>query len=249
MIRLPGEGTDELINRRDEHICTRLANHIGIDSKLIYFKDENGIKITQYIENAETMNKKSVKNIENMQAIAEIFKKLHTCGETIPVRFNVFEKIEEYEYLLKKYSINFLWEDYEEIKKQVYDLGKEIDEMKIRLTMCHNDPLCENFVKGTDRMYLVDWEYAGMNDPMWDLADIFIEAEFTSEEETLFNSFYFGQEPDEQIKRRILINKVFLDFLWSLWGKQRYSCGVDLIEYANDRYARTKKHLKLLTIA
>ena len=63
-------------------------------------------------------------------------------------------------------------------------------------------------------MYLVDWEYAGMNDPMWDLADLFIEAEFTHEEENVFCQYYFESENtlDSIIKHRILINKILLDF-------------------------------------
>ena len=248
VFRLPGEGTEELINRKEEHICTSLANEIGIDSELVYFENKTGIKVTRYIYEAETMNRESIKNINNMRAVAEVFKKLHACSTTVPVIFDVFEKIEEYEALIRKCKDSFLWEDYEVVKKNVLNLKGKVDTMNIKFAMCHNDPLCENFVKGKKGMYLVDWEYAGMNDPMWDLADLFIEAEFTPEEEALFNNFYFGQEPDEQKEYRILINKIYLDFLWSLWGMQRYSCGADLLDYANDRYARVKKHLKLLAI-
>lgn len=246
VFRLPGEGTEELVNRKEEHICTSLANEIGIDSELLYFEDKVGIKVAKYIFGAETMNRESIKNINNMRAVAEVFKKMHSCNTSVPVIFDVFEKIEEYEALLEKCRESFLWEDYKEIKKNVLNLKEKVDKMNIKIAMCHNDPLCENFIKGKDRMYLVDWEYAGMNDPMWDLADLFIEAEFTAVEEELFNNFYFGQEVDEQAKYRILINKIFLDFLWSLWGLQRYSCGADLLDYANDRYTRAKRHLKLL---
>lgn len=249
VIRLPGEGTEELINRRDEHICTDLANQVEIDSQLLYFDDKTGIKIGRYIIEAETMSPKLIYKTENMKAVAELLKKLHTCGKSIPVIFNVFEKVEEYENLIRKYKDISLWDDYDEIKKQVYGIKEEIEGIKIQATMCHNDPLCENFIKGKDRMYLVDWEYAGMNDPMWDLADVFIEAEFTTEQEKLFNNFYFGEVPNEEFSHRILINKVFLDFLWSLWGIQRYCCGEDLLEYANNRYARAKKHLKLLVVS
>ena len=204
------------------------------------------MKIARYVEDAETMNIKTVKDPDNMKAIADIFKTLHNSGKGVPVIFDVFEKIEEYEAVLKKCKKDYFWSDYEEVKAQVYSLKEEVKEMNIQPAMCHNDPLCENFVKGKDKMYLVDWEYAGMNDPMWDIADIFIEAKFTPEEEVMFNGFYFDQEPNNQIHRRILVNKVFLDFLWSLWGKQRYSNGADLLEYANERYVRAKENLRLL---
>lgn len=246
VLRLPGEGTEELINRKDEHICTRLANEIDIDSELLYFENDSGIKISRYIEQAETMDTDSVRNNKNMRLIADIFKKLHNSGKTVPVIFDVFQKIEEYEDALNKHEDNLFWSDYEVIKEQVYNLKTEMDKLDIELTVCHNDPLCENFVKSTDKMYLVDWEYAGMNDPMWDLADFFIEANFGNEEEALFYNFYFEKEPNAQMLRRILINKVYLDFLWSLWGKQRTANGFDLLDYANERYIRAKMNLKIL---
>ena len=246
VFRLPGEGTEEMINRRDEYLCTKLTNDIGIDSELIFFDLSNGIKIARFIEEAETMNSEAVRNVKNMEAIAGIFKTLHTSGGEVPVEFNVFEKIEEYENLLKKAKGEYFWEDYAKIREMVYGLKGEVLGMGIKNTICHNDPLCENFIQGKDRMYLVDWEYAGMNDPMWDIADFFIEAGFSKEEEELFSSFYFEEKPDEALRRRILMNKVFLDFLWSLWGKQRYSCGEDLLEYANERYERAKLNLNLL---
>lgn len=246
VVRLPGEGTEELINRRDEYLCTKLTNDIGIDSELIYFDLNSGIKIAKFIEEAETMNTEAVRKMENMEAIAGIFKTLHTSGGKVPVDFDVFEKIEEYENLLKKAKGEYFWDDYEEIRERVYGLRGEVLEMGVQNTICHNDPLCENFVQGKDRMYLVDWEYAGMNDPMWDIADFFIEAGLSKAEEELFSAYYFDEKPDEKLTRRILMNKVFLDFLWSLWGKQRYSCGEDLLEYANERYERAKLNLNFL---
>lgn len=246
VVRLAGDGTKEMINREEEHICTELANQIKIDSQLIYFDDVTGIKICRYIQDAETMNSNLVLEKDNLKAIAEVLKTLHTCGKTIPVVFDVFDKIEEYENLLKKHSEDYFWEDYQTIKKQVYMLKNEVKEMNIETTMCHNDPLCENFIRGGDKMYLVDWEYAGMNDPMWDLADFFIEAELSPTEESKFCKYYFGHAANSKMKRRILINKIFLDFLWSLWGKLRLAIGDDLLDYANQRYKRAKDNLDIL---
>jgi len=246
VIRLPGNGTEEMINRKEERICTELANQINIDSKLIYFDDETGIKISRYIQDAETMNYNLVRKQDNLKAIADVLRKLHTCGKSIPVVFDVFDKIEEYENILKKYSSDYFWEDYEIIKGKVCALKDEIKQMKIQLTMCHNDPLCENFIRSGNKMYLVDWEYAGMNDPMWDLADFFIEAGLSPTEESEFCSYYFGHAIDINIKRRILMNKILLDFLWSLWGKLRYANGEDLLDYANERYERARNNLDYL---
>lgn len=245
VIRLPGDGTEDMINRKDEHICTVLANEIGVDGGLIYFDAETGTKISDYISNAVTMNSKVVRQENNMKSIAGSFKKLHSSGLKTDVRFNVFEKIEEYESVIKGYGGDYLWDDYYDKKREVYQLRDEVKQMNVELTLCHNDPLCENFVKGSDRMYLIDWEYAGMNDPMWDIADFIIEAKLSPDEEEVFCNYYFGGSIDNQMKRRILINKILLDFLWSLWGIQRTANGEDLLDYANERYERAKKNLKL----
>lgn len=247
VVRYPGNGTEGLINRYEEYLSTKLTNEISIDAENIYFDPSTGIKVSRYIEDAVTLNSNTIKEPENMKLIAELFHKLHNCNKSIPVIFDVFEKIVEYEKLLQSESVDYFWEDYKEVKEEIYSLENLYKSFGVRSVMCHNDPLCENFVRGKDRMYLVDWEYAGMNDPMWDLADVFIEGNFSEDQEALFNEFYFKGKPSYQEEQRILMNKVFLDFLWSLWGKQRYACGEDLLEYANERYKRTKENLRKLT--
>lgn len=248
VVRLPGKGTESLINRHDEYLATKLTNEIRIDAENIYFDASTGIKVSRYIEEAVTMNESLVKETPNMEHIARVFHKLHHCGKSIPVNFDVFDKIVEYENLLNAEEGDFFWPDYSEIRKEIYGLKSLYQSFSVRPVICHNDPLCENFVLGRNGMYLVDWEYAGMNDPMWDLADIFIEGSFNECEEALFKSYYFNVEASEEEEMRILMNKIFLDFLWSLWGKQRYACGEDLNDYANMRYERAKENLKKLTI-
>lgn len=247
VVRIPGVGTEGLINRQEEYYATAAACELEIDSELIYFDPVSGIKISRYIDAAQTMNSEVIKSQENLEAVAGIFSCLHNSGKHIPVIFNVFDKIREYEELINATgSHDFYWRDYEEVKAKVVSLQEEYESYQVRRTICHNDPLCENFVKGKERMYLVDWEYAGMNDPLWDVADIFIEANFTLEEEQSFKDFYFKRESTSEEERRIMMNKVFLDFLWSLWGLQRYSCGEELQEYANERYIRAKLNVQKL---
>ena len=161
--------------------------------------------------------------------------------------FNVFEKIKEYEDLINETKRNDFWEDYPKIREQIYALKEEYESFNVELAFCHNDPLCENFVLGKERLFLVDWEYGGMNDPLWDVADVIIEAILNEEEEEAFKTFYFNGPATPQEERRIVMNKVFLDFLWSLWGKQRFSIGEDDMQaYADERYERMKINLDLL---
>lgn len=246
VFRFPGIGTDKLISRADEKIFVELADKIEIDANNLYFDPVRGTKISRHIDDAITLNSDTIKSRDNLDSIAALFRRLHDCKQTVPVRFDVFKKIAEYESLLTGAAYKVPWFDYEEIRKEVFRLESSYDKDDLSLSFCHNDPLCENFILGSDRMYLVDWEYAGMNDPYWDIADVFIEGEFTESDEQYFLQQYLGRIPESREMKRVLLNKILLDFLWSLWGLQRHSCGEVLLDYADTRYLRAKNNLQVL---
>ena len=120
-------------------------------------------------------------------------------------------------------------------------------ELDVELAPCHNDTIAENFIKsGEDKMYLIDWEYAGMNDPMWDLAAHSLENKFSEDEEELLLNIYFNGKVEEKYKKRILINKIYQDFLWSTWTIIKEAKGDDFGTYGIDRYTRAKKNLEII---
>lgn len=241
--RNPGEKTEELINRHDEKISTMLANELEIDAPLIDFDADTGVKIARYIEEAETMTMETVRKEENMAAIAEVLYRLHHCGKDTGVAFDVFAMAEKYEALIKEEEVA-LFEGYKEVKEIVTAIKKE-QEKNRHLVPCHNDPLCANWIKGRDGMYLVDWEYAGMNEAMWDVADVAIEAGMSREEEEKFLQYYYKRELMEKEKQSFAANKIFIDFLWALWGKTRVPVEGDAMEaYALERFERLKQNLK-----
>lgn len=247
VVRYPGIGTEDLINRGDEFKFTKLSNDLGIDAHNYYFDPATGVKISQYIPHAITFNPELAKERENLKLIAGTFQELHHSGQKVESIFNVFDKIKEYEDLINQTDRRGFWADYARVREQIYALKEEYESFKVELSFCHNDPLCENFVLGKDRLYLVDWEYGGMNDPLWDVADVMIEANLNEEEEEAFKTFYFDREASQDEDRRLVMNKVFLDFLWSLWGLQRFSVGEDDMQaYADERYDRMKENLNIL---
>lgn len=246
LFRLPGEGTEQLINRKDEKVSSELASKIGADTELIYFNAETGVKVASYIEGAVTMSPQSMRESDNLKEAAELFRILHTCGQDTKVPFEVFEMAEGYEKIILEHGVK-LYPDYADIRRAVLDIKREIDLYPCKKVPCHNDPLCENWVRGTKRLYLVDWEYAGMNDPMWDLADLSIEAEYGDREDALLLEVYFGGKVNREEKLRFYANKIYLDFLWSLWGKTRVPYdGDEMEQYAAARYQRLKKNLIVL---
>jgi len=244
VVRLPGEGTEELINRHDEKVSTQLACRLGIDAELLYF-GPFGEKVSCYIDGAQTLSAESFCDNETLRKVAELFRVLHTSGADTQVPFDVFEMAAGYETIIRDNSVA-LFADYEEVKAQVMKICNYVGSGNPAAVPCHNDPLCENWVLDKNgKLYLIDWEYAGMNDGMWDLADVSIEAGLSAQQDQLLLRFYFGREAEAEEALRFHANKLYLDFLWALWGKARVPFDGEPMEiYGQERYLRLRQNLQ-----
>ena len=243
VVRIPGEGTEEMIVREDERVSTELACRLGIDAKMLYF-GKDGSKVTEYIKNAETMSAEAFHNEERVKDAAKIFRTIHDCGEDTGVPFEVFDMAATYEKIIRDQNVP-MFDDYEEQKNKIMKIKEEIDAaIAPKKVPCHNDPLCENWVLGDGRLYLIDWEYAGMNDGMWDVADISIEAGFDKEWDSLLLGAYLQREPSLDDWRHFLAGKLYVDFLWTLWAKTRVPFdGQPMEDWACERYERMKNNI------
>ncbi|MFR2840744.1 MAG: phosphotransferase [Zhenhengia sp.] len=243
VLRVPGNGTEEMISRHNEMKNAFYAHEVGVDAELIYFNEETGIKVSRFIDNAETLSPDSAKRHANMKLTTSLLRKLHSSTKPMPTRFDVYNEIEKYHNLVIKYGATH-YEDYETTRERVYALQDILETLDVKLTPCHNDLVAENLIKsGEDKMYLIDWEYAGMNDPMWDLAAHIIECGFSEEDEARFLNLYFNGEPEEKYIKRVLINKIFQDFLWSIWTIVKEAKGDNFGCYGINRYNRARANL------
>jgi thiamine kinase-like enzyme len=243
VVRIPGEGTEELIVRDDERVSTQLACRLGVDAQMLHF-GADGAKVTEYIPNAVTMSAQTLRDPHHIAQMAQIFQQIHHCGVDTKVPFEVFDMAAGYEKIIHEMKVP-MFSDYQEKKLQVMAIKEEIDrQVNAPKVPCHNDPLCENWVVGNGRMYLIDWEYAGMNDGMWDVADVSIEAEFDQEQDMLLLSKYLDREPTTLDMKHFLASKVFVDYLWTLWAKARVPYdGQPMEDWAVERYERMKANV------
>lgn len=246
VVRIPGDGTEELIIRADERKSTKLACDLDIDAKCLYFGND-GSKVTEYILDAVTMSADSLKEEIHIKSMAEIFQKLHTSGVDTGVPFEVFDMASGYEKIIAENDVE-MYADYPYIKETVMDIKAEIDsKCDIHIVPCHNDALCENWVTQgkTGRMYLIDWEYAGMNDGMWDLADVSIEAGYDRGLDEKLLKEYLGRVIEDIDWKHFLAAKIYVDFLWTLWAKTRVPYdGQPMEDWASERYARLKNNIE-----
>ena len=238
VVRIPGDGTEEMINRNDEKISTTLACKLDIDAQMLYF-GEDGSKVTEYLPDAVTMSAEAFRNEDRVKEAAALFRRIHECGEDTGVPFEVFDMAASYEKIIREMNVP-MPDDYEQRREKIMRLKEQVDEEIHPVKVpCHNDPLCENWVFSRDRLYLIDWEYAGMNDGMWDVSDISIEAGFDAEWDNILLTAYLGHEPSAAEYRHFLANKIYVDYLWMLWAKTRVPYdGQPMEDWAVERWGR-----------
>jgi len=239
IVKFFGKGTDKLIDRQNEKYNLELLKDLKLDVENYLFDIEAGIKVNQYIENAETLNFNTIKT--KFEKIAPILQTIHASGKELKGEFAPFEEIKKYESLIQG---EISYPNYEAVRKSVLSLKNELEKIGIEKKSCHIDLVPENFIEGPDgHLYLIDWEYSSMNDPMWDLAALFLESEFTPEEEADFLAYYEGDKTPVS-REKIRIYKILQDIIWSLWTIYKEENGADFGDYGITRYNRAVKELQ-----
>ena len=233
IVKFFGKGTEKLINRQDEKYNLELLKDLNLDVKNYLFDIESGIKVNEYIDSATTLDSTSIKT--KFEKIAPILQTIHGSGKELRGEFAPFEEIKKYESLIEG---NIPYANYEAVRKDVFSLEKRLADLGVDRKSCHIDLVPENFIESPQgRMYLIDWEYSSMNDPMWDLAALFLESEFTNQEEEDFLTYYESDKTPVS-REKIRIYKILQDTIWSLWTVYKEDQGADFGDYGVSRYKR-----------
>ena len=246
VLRIPGNGADGMVERENEELNSLFAQRMGIHPSIIYFNRKTGIKLVEYIEQAETLTSTSIQNIENLQKIAKIYRTLHNSHVRERNDFNIFHEIDKYNFLIEKSGAK-MFEDHARGYMQVIALEHRLNLMGVDLKPCHNDGVPENFIKDANgKIYLIDWEYSGMNDPVAELAALFLESEFTKESQDIVLKHYFEDNIPSDFQERLLIYQILWDYLWALWTVIKEAKGDDFGGYGKMRFDRAMNNLQLL---
>lgn len=238
IVKFFGKGTEKLINRQDEKYNLELLKDLDLDVKNYLFDIEAGIKVNEYIESAITLDSTSIKT--KFDKIAPILQTIHASGKELRGEFAPFEEIKKYESLIEE---KIPYANYETVREEVFSLEKRLADLGVDRKSCHIDLVPENFIESPQgRLYLIDWEYSSMNDPMWDLAALFLESEFTRQEEEDFLSHYESEQTPVS-REKIAIYKILQDTIWGLWTVYKEEQGADFGDYGVSRYQRAVKGL------
>lgn len=246
VLRVPGNGSEGMVERSDEEFNAMEACRLGVSPPIRYFNSGTGVKLADFIEDAETLNAATVQRHDNMRSIARIYRTIHDSRIRLKNEFNIFREIEKYDRLIEKSGAR-MYSGWERVRERAMRLEQRLNTLGVDLRPCHNDALYENFIKDPQgRIYLIDWEYSGMNDPMADLAALFLEAGFERENEDYFLDRYFEGEVPENTGEKILCYQILWDCLWAQWTVIKEKDGDNFGSYGTDRFRRAISNLDII---
>ena len=238
VVRLAGNDTHLLgISREVEHAATVAAAGVGVGPEVVAFVRPEGYLVTSFIE-GDPVPIEEIRKAPNLRRVAEALRRFHD-GPPIPGLFVPFRIVEAYRVLAAARGVAIPAE---------YGLAQSVAR-RIELALlsapleprpCHDDLLNANFIDDGQRIRIVDWEYAGMGDPFFDLGNFAVNNELLRDEEEALLSAYDGAvRPDRLARLRLM--RVVSDFREAMWGVLQQGVStldVDFVGYAAEHFDR-----------
>lgn len=241
IMRIPGEGTEQLINRKEEAQVYKTIDGRNICDNIAYINPNNGYKITEFIEGSRVCD---ANNINDLKACMKKLRDFHELKLTVNHEFNIFKQINFYESLWN--GEKSIYKDYEKTKDHVFSLQNFIDEHVREKCLTHIDAVPDNFLfteEGDIR--LIDWEYAGMQDPHVDIAMFCIYALYNRQQVDNLIDIYFENNCHKETRLKIYCYIAACGLLWSNWCEYKRSLGVEFGEYSLRQYRYAKEYYKI----
>lgn len=246
IMRIPGEGTQELINRKEEADVYQVIKDNHICDNIVYINPQNGYKITEFLHNARNCD--PINPLDTQKCMKRL-RSFHEKGLKVPHRFDIFKQIEFYESLWNgKPSI---YRDYLKTKENVFSLKEYIEKHKAPEVLTHIDAVPDNFIfiqnqNGEEDIRLIDWEYSGMQDPHVDIAMFCIYAMYNQEQVDALIDQYFTEGCTPAIRLKIYCYIAACGLLWSNWCEYKRDLGIEFGEYSLRQYRYAKEYYKIV---
>lgn len=237
--RHPGKGTQEYINRLSEAASMRIAAELEIDKTFVVMNEEEGWKISKFINNARLLDYDDKEDIEKA---FQLMTKLHRSGKSTPYAIE-FEKglVDFKEKLIKRNRFEF--DDKEELEAMVGKVIGYLEQDQVEHTICHGDCYSPNFLVDEEgNMSLIDWEYSGMGDPTSDIGTFVACSDYTLEQAKEFIQIYLDHNPGVASERHFLGIIGLVSYYWFLWALFQESNGKPVGEFLYKWYRYTKQY-------
>jgi thiamine kinase-like enzyme len=239
VVRLAGNDTHLLgISREVEHAATVAAAGVGVGPEVTAFLRAEGYLVTRFIE-GRPVDDEAVHRPETLRRVADSIRRIHG-GPPIPGLFVPLRIVEAYRALAVARGVAIPAEF-----GSAQAIGRRIElsllSDPIELCPCHNDLLNANFIDDGRRIRIVDWEYAGMGDPFFDLGNFSANHGLTPDEDAVLLEAYDGAPPRRDRLARIVLMRVVSDFREAMWGVLQQGISildVDFVAYAGKHFDR-----------
>ena len=245
IFRIPGEGTDHIINRSQEAAVFSAISGLGLCDDPVYIDPEKGFKITRYLEGIRVCDINNEEDLIKCMAKLRDFHNMHLKVDHV---FDIFKKIEFYESLWN--GMPSIFRDYQETKAKVMSLREIVQSIEKDWCLTHIDAVPDNFLFYTpsgseeESLQLTDWEYAGMQDPHVDIAMFCIYSLFDKQQCDHLIDIYFGGGCDVVTRGKIYCYIAACGLLWSNWCEYKRQLGVEFGEYCIRQYRYAKEYFK-----
>jgi thiamine kinase-like enzyme len=241
VVRLPGKDTDLLgIDREAECLATSRAAELGIGPRVAAMFEEPPCLVTCFVE-AQPMESEELRGPDRMAEVARGLRAFHESGLTLPTSFQVYDLVREYADVARSRGGEppaAFDEALENAGKIVGAVGRH-PEHQARPN--HNDLLAANFLNAGDRIVIVDWEYAGMGDPFFDLGNFAVNNGLTEADEERLLEAYFGDPATPRRTAALKLFRFMSDFREAMWGVVQTSVSeldFDFPDYAQKHFDR-----------
>ena len=244
IMRIPGEGTDQLINRKEEAAVYQVILDKDICDRIIYINPKNGYKITEYIDRANVCDPFDPKQVKKCMKRLRGF---HDMKLQVNHTFDIFRLIGFYESLWG--DVPSMYRDYKATKEKVLSLQSYIDVHKKPFVLTHIDAVPDNFLiyldeNDEEKIRLIDWEYAGMQDSDVDIAMFGIYSLYNKEQMDALIDTYYEEGCDPLVRIKIYCYVAACGLLWSNWCEYKKTMGIEFGEYSLRQYRYAKDYYK-----
>lgn len=240
--RHPGRGTEKYINRKSEAFSMGIASELGLDKTFVYMDEREGWKISKYIKNARDLD---YHNPTEVTQALSMMKKLHAKKIVSKYDFDIWAKTKDFIRLLKDCGKA----DFSEFD-QLYDQMKQVhktvtaDKYSAKI-LCHCDCYAPNFMlDNKNRMYLIDWEYSGNDDPASDLGTFICCSDYTYEEALNIITQYLGRKAAKTELKHYLGYIAEASYYWYVWALYQETRGNHVGNWLLMWYNNTKQYIK-----
>ncbi len=239
VLRIGGKDTHLLgIDRRAEHLAASVAASLGVGPEVVAFVEPEGYLVTRFVEGAP-VPPEEMRQPDVLRETAALLRRVHD-GPRIPGRFDSFRVVEAYRASAATHGV--------EVPGDYDDAKAVADRIEARLgrrleVPCHNDLLNANFIRGPEGIRIVDWEYAGMGDLFFDLANFSVNHELGDDQAHLLLDAYFGEVRAADLTHLHLM-RFMSDFREAMWGVVQQGISeldFDFADYAAQHFERLRR--------